>query len=252
MRTARDEVLSDFLDAFKERPDAVEEYCKRYPEYRRDICECALMAAVLDDPDEGDDEAAIAERMETDPGFDEASRRLYAFMLEALAEQGRTTELERDGILGRLRRLGVKPLAAAEKLGIGLSVLTKIDRRLLHPETVPKRLISALGALLQVAVVEVQEYLNLPPTLSPTASYRSRWRPHLRSHGSEGHGVTRALYGRLLHYGASMRSEPAEVREMRRPASAEQVARQTFHEAVATAPDMSDPEKQPWLDEAGA
>ena len=71
------------------------------------------------------------------------------------------------------RARGMSPRVIAQRLGIGITIFAKLNRRLIHAASVPARLIETLSGELQVSVEELRGYLRQQPTLAQGAAYRA-------------------------------------------------------------------------------
>lgn len=60
-----------------------------------------------------------------------------------------------------------------QALGLSLGMMTKLNNRLLRFESLPSRLFARLAEILEVSVVQVQNYLQQSATLAQGAAYKS-------------------------------------------------------------------------------
>jgi hypothetical protein len=77
------------------------------------------------------------------------------------------------------RQQGVSPKQLAQKLGVGVTLFAKLNRRLLNAATIPVRLIERLAEELKISVEQTRAYLSQPPTLAAGAMYRSEQAPEV-------------------------------------------------------------------------
>jgi hypothetical protein len=75
------------------------------------------------------------------------------------------------------RGLAVPELA--QRLRLSALEITKLNQRLIRPETIPAALVSRLAEVLNQSVEAVAQYLRFPPTLSAQASYKSEAAPRI-------------------------------------------------------------------------
>ena len=80
-------------------------------------------------------------------------------------------------ITAAAREAGLSLQQVAERLKLGLVLLTKLDRRLIDPASVPKLLCSRLAETLNRSADSVAQYLRLPPAVSAQASYKADQAP---------------------------------------------------------------------------
>jgi hypothetical protein len=60
----------------------------------------------------------------------------------------------------------------AERIGIGLPIVSKLEQRLLQFSTLPEALIRRLAETLELGTETVRDYLRQPPTLAAGAAYQ--------------------------------------------------------------------------------
>lgn len=75
------------------------------------------------------------------------------------------------------RQQGYSPKQMAQRLGMGISLFSKLNRRLLNLSSIPHRLIERLAEELRTSVEQARTYLAQPPTLAAGALYRSEQTP---------------------------------------------------------------------------
>lgn len=235
MTRERYEVLVEFLDTTDCGPEALDEYRKRYPEYAADLDDIALYSAAVGGLKPDDEDLAGSATPEAATMADEMADRLYAEALDAMGQP-----LFRRGILALARSRGIGHRQLARQLGLGLSVLTKLERRLVEPSTVPSRVLTALAEALGEQFEDVRAYFQLPPRLSHSASYRAYQEP--TSPAAHGAGVA------FMFVPMPARLDASWLPETSHDAASEQgFIRQSFNDAVAQAPDMTEKEKEAWL-----
>lgn len=74
------------------------------------------------------------------------------------AEPGAAAPLE--GLLGTCNRLGLLPAQVADAAGLSLTLLAKLDRRLISYGSVPREVINRLARSLRCGAGQVSEYLS--------------------------------------------------------------------------------------------
>lgn len=77
------------------------------------------------------------------------------------------------GLLETAKACGLTPKALAERLGVGLSTVAKLQQRHFRFASLPAEIIARAADALQVSVGQVRAYLQQPPTLAAGASYKS-------------------------------------------------------------------------------
>jgi hypothetical protein len=81
------------------------------------------------------------------------------------------------GLLAQGQRVGIDAGTLASKLRLALSVLRKLDQRLIDAATVPAALIETLSRELKVEIAAVKTYLAGSSKLAMGADYKSRKTP---------------------------------------------------------------------------
>jgi DNA-binding transcriptional MerR regulator len=255
----RDRLLYCFLEECRESPGRLMEWLRRYPDLSDDLLDLRMLDAELGEPGPAEMEAyAQAARAPIAEGS------LSAVMLEAMRREESKERPALSSVVETARTRGLTPKALADALGIGLTIVAKMERRLFDPATVPRKLLLRLGETLGASVEQIQEYLRRPPTLSAAASYRARRAPGLHvAEKNEGYTVVAADAGlsashlsvpaMLDRHGAPTRPNRADEPETRQEptdgeanGTAENV-REVFAEAIRSAPDMTDEQKSVWL-----
>ena len=82
-----------------------------------------------------------------------------------------------SGILSTGQKLGIEPSQLASRLRLALSVLRKLDQRMIDAASIPFNLIEALGRELRVELTVIAAYLSGSPKLASAADYKSRKSP---------------------------------------------------------------------------
>ncbi|MGC8668442.1 MAG: helix-turn-helix domain-containing protein [Chthonomonadales bacterium] len=200
----------------------LKKWLTQYPQYRDEIMEyCAFSQAF-----------EAAQELPVDP-------EVEAGLLEAAQRALQEVRLHPfggglAGLLQRAHDLRITAADLAARLGIGRSVLAKLDRRLIRPDTVPRALVDRLAVLLREPVEWILEYLQLPPGPARNSSYRAFDEPRVWEPAQE----YRLLESWALHF------ERAEAYTARQQHWSVQ---EPFEKAVRSARDMTKEQKAQWL-----
>jgi len=251
----RDEILSRFLDDLAVDSEAVRRYVHEYPEYAQEFYDCAILSKALSGLTPSDSELdSIRNRSLTSDELDLAARLDQYMQQETMRLSNREEALSGrylESIVLEAKKLGTPPRALCTQLRLAMSVVAKLDRRLLDPDSVPQRLIEELAGILQRSREEVQKYLHRPPTLSSAASYRSYLAPTVQEPAAYF-----ALAWTDLRHPVPEDADLTPADEMLASemppvyaAALRRYRRQSFAEAVQNAPDMSEGNRQHWLKE---
>lgn len=173
----RDELFAEVMDGGPKAEAAL----RRLSRLGEDAVKEVLWALAFSDDDEAPP-SAVSETAASLAREDERlADRLYAYMRAEHdgGAPGREASVFRAGILGSARARGLTPKRLGDLLGLGRSVVAKLDRRLINPASIPARLFHAVAEVLGHAPEDIRAYLALPPALSPAASYRASVAPRL-------------------------------------------------------------------------
>jgi hypothetical protein len=172
-----DDVLNEWV-AEDEKPTAesLKRWVGRYPQYRRELVEFA---------------AAWAEQtlLPPAPGLEagEEERIVDRVMSHAL-----NVSFNRDGraqcrqpevnaiksLTSEARSVGLEVAEFAKACGLDLALVTKLNNRMLKPETIPSRLVAHIGRLLGRTTEGIMDYLRGQPAPLVSRSFLSHKKPH--------------------------------------------------------------------------
>lgn len=175
-----DAVLLDFgVEGRVPNPAILDAYCKRYPQFARDLTEYAL--AWLIDNAVAQGEAFVEARDAT------ASKQLVSRAISRLYERRHERETAALDVSrqspGRIAANPFKGLAVdrvraiRDELGIDTPLFAKFRNRLIDPQTVPQEFLQYFAQALGRAVNEFVEYLSLPSTAPAAADYKAERKP---------------------------------------------------------------------------
>lgn len=195
MSASLEMVLAQYADAAAAGDAGVERWLTAYPHYALELarfaadmaCLSDLGDACLDEPDDGDAPFMAALARFTPP---QRRAPIASLCLEA-------------------QRSGLSPVELARRLGLDVSVLAKLDKKLIRPATLPRRLVALVAEELRRSVEEVTAYFRTP--------------------------IVPAVAVRALSFRAP--SAPVVPRE------------ESFADAVRSAPEMTDDARRGWIAE---
>ncbi len=156
--------LAEYEDT-SERPGGAElrNLVSRYPQHAHEIVEYAL------------EDCLVREGAECTP-----ETEIEAMLLaRAAAVRNRLRAASIPGLLELAKQRGLSPAALSRSLGLGLALLTKLDRRLVRAASIPSALVERLAESLGRSREELAAYLRQPPRLSAQASYRAHAAPRV-------------------------------------------------------------------------
>ncbi|MPZ13595.1 MAG: hypothetical protein GEU73_04095 [Chloroflexi bacterium] len=171
--------LDDVLDALvasdaDPNSASLAEWIRRYPQYEREITEFAaswsLMKWLPPSPDaEAVDEETLVRR----------GMRVVQAVLERRGLASAEAVAPIASILEAGRSRGLAPRQLARTVGLGDTLLRKLDRRLVRYTSIPRQAIEALAAALQCETERIARYLQQGPAFATAAQYRAEQAPEL-------------------------------------------------------------------------
>lgn len=157
-----DDVFNTFV-AENDKPtvENLQEWVKRYPQYRRELVDFA---------------AAWAEQLLLPPapelGLDAEKvliDRAMSYVLNVAYDRDmqKRQQAEDDNLVHSLteeaQRAGMSAQDLAQACKLDLALISKLNSRRIDPETIPARLVSLLGNLLQKSTDSIRVYFAKPP-----------------------------------------------------------------------------------------
>lgn len=149
-------------DREQRTPRPLQHWIAEYPSFADDLigwaAELPVMQAALYRTADADEEARLAR----------VGRSVVA---EMRARYGMTQPtLTSLTEAAKQRNLRLKDVA--ERVGIGMPILSKLEQRLLTFATLPETLIQKIAEALELGAESVRDYLRQPPTLAVGAAYQ--------------------------------------------------------------------------------
>jgi transcriptional regulator with XRE-family HTH domain len=145
-------------------PRPLRDWLAAYPAYASDLVEWAADAPLTD----------YAETLPADP--DGEARTLDRALLkvaEMRAAYLADTPAPLISLYEAAKANGLTPKTLAERLGVGLSTVGKLQQRLFRVASLPEELLRRLADALNVTTAQARDYLRQPVTLAPRASYKA-------------------------------------------------------------------------------
>ena len=172
--------LDDALNTFVEENDLptaenLQEWVNRYPQFRKDLVEFAAVWAEQVFLPRAAEMGAEVEKVLVD--------RAMSHVLNVAYEPDQQTreQAENDdpipGLTGVAQRSGIKPLQLARVCGLDLGLLSKLNSRLIKPETIPTKLVRLLGQHLRKSPAAVRAYFLERPLAGGGKAFLARTKP---------------------------------------------------------------------------
>ena len=171
------ETLEDVLDAYVASnvgPNSpLDEWLRRYPDFEQEIIKFAASWSLMEglppapDAEEVDEEALVLR------GMSVVQNVLHGYSAESASESVASFE----SLIAEGEEIGFEPSRFAHAVGVGDSLLRKLDRRLIAFASIPQELIDRLAQVVQREATTVIAYLRQDPKLPGTTEYRSEQAP---------------------------------------------------------------------------
>ena len=173
------ERLEDILDAYVDSgggPNSpLDEWIRRYPEFERELIDFAaswiLMKWLPPEPgtEQVDEETLVLRGMSV----------VQNLLHRHSAESAPGSVAPFESLVAEGRERGFEPRQLAHAVGLGDSLLRKLDRRLIAYASIPQELISRLAQVVQREATSITAYLQQEPILGATTEHRSERAPKL-------------------------------------------------------------------------
>ncbi len=173
------EMLEDILDAYVASGggpnSSLEEWTRRYPEFEREIVEFAASWSLMTWLPSAPNTEEVTEETLVLRGMSVVQNILHRQLSESASDLVAPFE---SLIVGGQER-GFDPRRLAYAVGLGDSLLRKLDRRLIAYTTIPQELIHRLAQVMQSEATGITAYLQQDPILAAGTEHRSEQAPKL-------------------------------------------------------------------------
>ena len=159
--------ISDAVRSGQTTQEAIRTALAEYPQHALLITDYALQTVPLGIDEQDASDSTIAPSVATASLIDRIAAKKQ--------QQMRPTAIKSLLTLA-ISKLG-SPAKLSEMLGLGHSVLVKLDRGLIEFATIPAEFIERSADQLRVSRNALETYLRLPPRLANSSDYRARKRP---------------------------------------------------------------------------
>ena len=166
METKSKITLDDVFNMFvteNDKPTAenLQEWVNRYPQYRRELVDFAATWA---------QQLVLPPAPEIRPEVEKALvDRTMSYVLNVAygRDEKMQRDVESDGVVHSLTRqaqyAGMSTQELTKACGLDLALISKLNRRLIKPETIPVSLLNLFGRLLRKPVAVIADYFAQPP-----------------------------------------------------------------------------------------
>lgn len=177
-----DSILLDFRveAANAPNPDVLEAYCRKYPQYARELTDYAVQWLI--------DDALVA----TTPGEDVEQPASSSLVSRAISRFYDRVAIKPASLKSAHEPPGMAcspfeglPVARKreirDRLGIDTPLLAKFQSRLIDPETAPRGFLERFAEILGCTVDEFVVYLRRPPAMHAQADFKAEGKPSVEA-----------------------------------------------------------------------
>ncbi len=178
-RPMNQEMLEDILDDYVASgvgPNSpLEEWIHRYPEFEREIVEFAASWSLMTWLPPAPNAEEVTEETLVLRGMSVVQNVLHRQSTESSPDLVTTFE----SLIVEGQERGFEPRRLAHAVGLGDSLLRKLDRRLIAFATIPQELIHRLSRVMGREASSITAYLQQEPILAARTEHRSEQAPKL-------------------------------------------------------------------------
>ena len=169
--------LEDVLDAYVASDDgpaaSLDDWIRRYPQYEQELTEFAISWSMMESlPSEPDTEEVSVDTLVL-RGMSVVQNLLHGQSLETTSVSVPPFE----SLLSEGRVQGLEPRQFAQASRLGVSLLRKLDRRLIRYASIPRDAIRGLAEAMRSDEASVSAYLQQDPVLALATEHRSERAP---------------------------------------------------------------------------
>ena len=173
-KTNLESVLLEFrAEARAPRPAILDAYCKRYPQFARELTDYAVEWLIDEALETAQPEAAG----ESNPLVSRGISRLYNRIRERGAGADETASRRSQARNPFEGLLPTRKRTICNELGIDMPLFAKLQNRLIQPETVPRAFVERLARSLEATADSLLGYLRLPAMANAAADFKAEGKP---------------------------------------------------------------------------
>jgi hypothetical protein len=180
-RSTHDQELEDVLDAYLSATgtpthEALTAWVRRYPQYERELTEFTVDWSLLRHLPPATGTASVVEATLVARGMETLRPLLGAVAQEQATSDGAEPLAS---LVGEAQRRGLPVSALAQRAGLSVPLVLKLDRRLIRAATLPAQVVQSVAAAIGRDLATVSSYLQGAPRLAQNASYHAGQAPTL-------------------------------------------------------------------------
>ena len=162
------EIRAAFHDALQRNPRGgglLQDWVARYPQHERELVEVAVQQKYFGGLPDGAPplETATPQFGADAPDF----AKIHEQFIQNAQSHAQTVPIK--SLISELRARGGSLNDLVSDLRISKTILTKVDKRLLAPASLPNRLVEALAKAIGRSSADMKAYLTMPPSRPSTA-----------------------------------------------------------------------------------
>ncbi len=170
-------------DRSSRQPKPLKEWVKAHPTQAQDLMTWASAEPIFRVAEERNAYSVSAER----------AQALGASVLTELRAKMEATPRPLHSLVVAAKEKGLNVKTLAQRIGIGVTLIAKLQDRLLIANSVPNALVERLSEALDVTAEQIRAYLQLPPQLAKGAMYKSADVPAVGEQQDFGKAIEEAL-----------------------------------------------------------
>ncbi len=151
-------------------PKPLREWTQAHPRQAEALTAWACDAPLLDAAERAPEDAAGTARVR------EIGRQVVA---EMRAQYFAQTAAAPVSLTAAAQKQGLTLADFARKIGVGLTIASKLNRRLIHAEQIPAECLRRMADALDLTAAQVRAYVQQGPTLAQNAMYKSAAAPQV-------------------------------------------------------------------------
>lgn len=145
------------------QPKPLKEWVMAHPEQAQSLVAWASAESVFQ----------VAEERSVYAISEERAQALGASVLAEVRGKMEASSRPLQSIVATAKERGLSVKTLAQRIGVGVTLVAKLQDRLLVANSVPNALVERLSEALDVTAEQIRAYLQLPPQLAKGAMYKS-------------------------------------------------------------------------------
>ena len=178
-----DDVLDAFLATGAPSATALREFIQRYPQFQHELTQFAASWQLSEALPMSPDVQQVSDEMIVKRGFRAVNELLSGreFQVQpAGVPVGSVAQPPVRSLLDEARAQGLRPRQFAAAVGMGESLLAKLDRGLIRFTSIPREAMESIAEALHRDLASIQSYLEArTPSVAPMAAFKAEQAPEV-------------------------------------------------------------------------